>query len=812
MKNIYEKDWLTDFKYSPMWHSLNDKQKEAVALPNKNALILAGAGTGKTKTLVTKIDALIVDGGVPVDKILSLTFTSKAALEMKHRIDASLDSSIDVEKLIVGTFHSVALEIILSDVEGFGYKKHVSVISENDQRNLVERMFRDKNWTNDSVTIDKFVKMIKFREEEKGVSRKKIDPILEFVKLVNEYKEKGVRAAKMAPLKLKNFEIFRTMYESYENYLIRENSLDFAELLLLLKERLETDSKFYEEFSGKWEIILVDEFQDTNPIQYKLLELLTKKGGAIFAVGDDDQAIYGFRGARVQNIFDFESLCEKEQVIRLEQNYRCSRNILSAANNIIEQSNKRLGKNLWTDAENGNLIHVKKLRDNKKEAEFIAESIDNKYRLSGVPPENIAVLYRNNRSSIDIEESLLKRGIPYRVVGGLSFLDKKEVKVMLAHAKCLVTLNDINALTTAVSFPKSGIGKKRLDHWRNISLEKGVSVEQVIAFFAEPNIEDAKSDPKAFQFLENIKIGRDHIQRLGLKSGLDYYLQQIKYKEAFEDTKNYADKLRAIDSIMEALNNYEDNGGKDLGEFINSISMLDSVSENEGEAVWLSTIHASKGLEFQHVYLCGWDDGILPNKRALSSDENMVDEERRLAYVAITRAKKTLTITFKNAMLHSSPEDSSKILFVEMLSPSRYLSDINPKYFTLSIGEFWPPEPKPVNWGKYQNYPTGDNLRNHKLNGEKVNYDPNGNPLTKGSPTFNIKEAKKENNNETGFVVNDFVEHKRFGVGRVIAIKLSDDIGFSEIKVDFAHGVEDLILKYTKVKKVSVNDIKKSET
>lgn len=810
MKDLHLSDWLEEFKYSPMWQSLNEEQRNAVALPNKNSLIIAGAGTGKTKTLVARIAALICDGGLKPEDVLSLTFTNKSALEMKERIDNSLDSSIDIDKLTVGTFHSVALDIILSDTKGFGYRRYASVISENEQKALVERMFRDKNWTSDSVTIRSFCEMIKEKADMKGKNRIRIDPVNEFVSLVNQYKEKGVRAEKMAPSKLKNFEIFRTMYLNYEKHLKEENSLDFAELLLLLKERLISDELFYNKYSGKWKIILVDEFQDTNPLQYDLLHLLTKRDGAIFAVGDDDQSIYGFRGARVQNIFDFESECLPSQVIKLEQNYRCSRNILSAANDVIKESKFRLGKELWTESDNGDLIYVHELSNNKKEAEFIAASIDRKYRLSGVPPENIAILYRNNKASVDIEEALMSKGIPYKVVGGLSFLDRREVRTLLNHAKCLISLNDINALTDAVSLPKSGIGKKRLDYWRNIATEKKVGLERVIELFADPKVEGMKNDPKAFEFLERIKQGREAIKNLGLRKGLEKYLEDIKFYEPFETHKNYADKIRAINAVLNALQVYEEDGGKRLDDFVYNILLLDTMADDEKEAVWLSTIHASKGLEFEHVYLCGWEDGNLPSKKVLGEDENLIDEERRLAYVGITRAKKSLVITFKKAMLHSDPEDQSKILFVEILTPSRYFSDINPKYFTLAQGAIWPPLKLPVNWGKYKGYPTGDAIRRNRLDGGSVQYTNDGFQLTEGSPQFNQKKINEEKLNLTGYIVNDFVEHKRFGVGRIIAIKNEDDLNIAELVIDFKDGKKDLILKYTILKRIDVGNIPKN--
>lgn len=807
MKDLSKK-WLAEFSNTPMWNSLNDKQQESVALPNKNSLILAGAGTGKTKTLVARIAALIVDGGLKPESILALTFTNKAAKEMRERVESSLDDGDIVEKLMIGTFHSVALELITSDPEGFGFKKGISVISDFEQKALIERMFRDKGWGKDSITANKLSEMISDMSKQK---RKRIDINVEFVSLVNQFKEKGLRAEQISPKKIRNFEIFRTMYREYEKYLKMENSLDFAELLLALRDRLISDEKFYSKYSGFWQSILVDEFQDTNPLQYEILNLLTKKSGAIFAVGDDDQSIYGFRGARVQNIFDFEKECDPNQVIRLEQNYRCSKNILNVANNIIKESKNRLGKELWTDSENGSLVYVHKLKDNRAEAEFIANSIDRKYKIGGVLPENIAILYRNNKASIDIEEALMKKNIPYKVVGGLSFLDKKEVKTMLAHAKCLVTLNDINMLTTATSFPKVGIGKKRLDMWRNIAIEKEIDLETVIEAFSNPKTENVPPDQKAFEFIEKIRSGRQSIKNSGLKIGLEEYLNLVKFKDSFGDKKNYLDIVKSIDAVISALGHYEADGGKSLDEFVNNLLLLDTMADEDSEAVWLSTIHAAKGLEFEHVYLLGWEDGNLPSKRVLGENEDVIDEERRLAYVAVTRAKKNLTITFKQAVVHYSEEDRDQVCYVEVMKPSRYFSDIDPKSFTLASGKEWPPTPLPVGWGKYNNHPTGDQVRNYRLDGRVSRYTVDGYELTPGSPDFVVKEEEKKRENKTPFSVNDFVSHKRFGVGRIISLSNEDDLDLAEVEVDFANVSRNFIIKYTKLQKISKPEIKKSE-
>lgn len=802
MKDL-SKEWLSEFESTPMWHSLNDKQKIAVSLVNKNSLILAGAGTGKTKTLVARISALIVDGGLPAEKILSLTFTNKAAKEMKERIESSLDSTEDIEKLTVGTFHSVALDIISSDPVGFGYKKNISVIGEFEQKALVERMFRDKGWTKESITISKFVEYVK--ELNTSGNRVRIDPVNEFVTLINKYKDKGIRSRSMTVQKIKNFQIFKTMYEEYEHYLIKDNSLDFAELLLILKERLENDQEFIKKYGDFWSIILVDEFQDTNPIQYKILKLLTSINGAVFAVGDDDQSIYGFRGARVQNILDFEKECDPVQVVKLEQNYRCSRNILNVANNIIKESKNRIGKELWTDDEGGDLIYVHKLKDNREEALFIANSIEKKCKLSGVLPENIAVLYRNNKSSVDIEEALMRKNIPYKVVGGLSFLDKKEIKTLLSHAKCIGSLNDINHLTIAVSHPKVGIGKKRLDLWRNIANEKNVGIEDVISFVSNTDNTNIQIDSKALEFYEKIKSGRENIKNMGLRNGFEKYLEDIKYNDSFGDKKNYLEIIKSINSALFALECYERDGGKSLEEFVNNILLLDTMSDNEdGGVVWLSTIHASKGLEFEHVYLCGWEDGNIPSKRSLSDDENLVDEERRLAYVAVTRAKKNIVITFKQATIHYAPDDRDKVCYIEVLTPTRYFSDIDPKYFTLTSGASWPPVPNPINWGKYKNKPTGDQIRMHNLDGSKSRYTNDGFIITPGSPDIEYKNKIKEKENNTGFVIRDVVKHKRYGIGEIISILHEEDLNIAEICVDFNSFSKTFLVKYTKLTKISV--------
>ena len=360
-----KKDWLGPFKENPLWSSLNESQQKAVELTNHHALILAGAGTGKTKTLIARVASLLQDGGMKSSDILAVTFTNKAAQEMKDRVERSIGNVAN--GLVIGTFHAITYKWIREDWVGFGYKANATVMDTDDQKALVKRLYKDKGWDDKSYSV-------------------KI-----MMAFVNACKEKGIRAKDVNISKLSSDYInYLNMYKEYEQRIIDENCLDFAELLMLARDRLKNDKDYFDKMSGSWGIILVDEFQDTNPLQYELLELLVKKGGSLFAVGDDDQSVYGFRGARVENVFDFERDYAKNNVVRLEQNYRCTGNILGIANDIIDKAKKRLGKKLWTSQDGGALVNVIKYKREEEEAREITKLIQRKIKF-GIPPEHIAV-------------------------------------------------------------------------------------------------------------------------------------------------------------------------------------------------------------------------------------------------------------------------------------------------------------------------------------------------------------------------------------------------------------------------------------
>lgn len=755
-----KKDWLGPFKENPLWSSLNESQQQAVELTNHHALILAGAGTGKTKTLIARVASLLQDGGMKASDILAVTFTNKAAQEMKDRVERSIGNVAN--GLVIGTFHAITYKWIRDDWVGFGYKNNATVMDTDDHKALIKRLYKDKGWDD------------------------KTYPVKIMMAFVNACKEKGIRAKDVNISKFSSDYInYLNMYREYEQRIIDENCLDFAELLMLARDRLKNDKDYFDKMSGAWGIILVDEFQDTNPLQYELLELLVKKGGSLFAVGDDDQSVYGFRGARVENVFDFERDYAKNNVVRLEQNYRCTGNILGIANDIIDKAKKRLGKKLWTSQEGGALVNVIKYKREEEEAREITKLIQRKIKF-GIPPEHVAVLYRINAQSRLLEQEMIAHGIPYKIVGGLRFYEREEVKTAMAHARILVTLDDTNALIRAVSKPARGIGKKRLDVWRNISLENKIGLSKVIEQVSYPKKEGIPVDEIAKDFFDKVKEAREGLVKYGLAKGFSNWIESIGLKDSYKSDEKYEERVANIEELVNAIARYEENGGKFLDEFLTS-TVLDSNAGNENGSVLLSSIHASKGLEFEHVYIVGVEDNMTPYGKAVA--EGGEDEERRLAYVAVTRAKEELVLSFSETRMINGERFEMK--------PSRYLSDFDPKYI-YPVNTGWPPTPKPVNWGLHAGKPNGMQLNYVK---SRVDNDKKG---LDSSPEIRRKMKGKPNN--SGYSIGDVIKHPRFGLGEITSLKDEDDEQLAKANIRFRGGeVKLLYLQYSGIKKMDPN-------
>lgn len=762
MKRISDqKNWINRFAKNELWLSLNDRQKQAVSLPNQHALTLAGAGTGKTKMLISRIAALIHDGDIEAHEILAVTFTNKASLEMKERLEHAIGRKAN--GLTVGTFHGVAYKWIREDWEGFGYKKNAVILDTDDQKALIKRLYKDKNWDDKTYTIKSF---------------------MEFV---NDQKEKGLRAINSSGI-MKVPTIYQQMYAEYEKRLIEENALDFAELLMAIRDRLTHDEDFFEKMSGKWATILVDEFQDTNPLQYDLLEKLVKKGGSLFAVGDDDQSIYGFRGARVENVFDFAKNYAKENVIKLEQNYRSTGNILGAANEVINIEKNRLGKKLWTNQEPGNLIYVYKCRNEEEEATEIAKQIKLSLQ-DGLLPKDIAILYRTNFQSRAIEQAMINQSIPYKIVGGMRFFERAEIKLAMAHARLLSSPDDIGAFCKAVGKPAQGIGQKRLDIWRTFASQHKISFYEAIKSLANPSGSDGKPDLLAQKIIEKIEFGRTNLIKFGLAKGFLAWMEYIDLFKVYEKDENCDERVANLNEFVNAIAEYEERGGKFLDEFLAS-AVLDTSAVGEDGGVQLSTIHASKGLEFNKVFWIGMEEGLTPSAMALK-DKNGESEERRLAYVAITRAKKELNLTFCDSRFVNGERINSV--------PSRYLSEINPELL-FPISTQWPPDPKPFGWKMHEGKMTGRQKRAENINyvSDSAASNQQSFPPKRSNAGNGKKEIKTQNSG--AWKKGDVVKHSRFGKGTIEKIEIKNDL--EVVIVRFPDKQISLIAKFANLIKI----------
>jgi len=604
--------------------SLNKAQKQAVLLPhNEHALIIAGAGTGKTKTLIARIVELTKY--YKTSEIIGLTFTNKAATEMKERLEKE-----GVEGVFLGTFHSFALKLIKEDLEGFNLKK-AKVIDEKEFFTIIKRLCIENNIEIKNGLVETIASFITYNKE-KGLRSNNIP-----------YKGIGIK---------RNLE----MYGKYEKYCIENSVLDFGELLIKLKERLELDVEYLAILRDKYKTYLVDEFQDTNPIQYSLLKLLIGEKGSIFAVGDDSQSIYGFRGAVVKNIFDFKDICKTENLVKLEQNYRSTKNIVNLSNDFIKTSKERIEKELWTSNKEGSLINVKKCFNENEEASFVVEQIENLLKYNrGLKFKDIAVIYRGNAQSTKIEQELMLRKIPFKVSGGIGFFEKMEIKTLIACANLLCNINDGEAFSTVVVklYEDLKLNKKTLENWIIEAEQEKIPFSQLIL--------DRKSYkyPEFKKLFNYLKLGMEEFKYSNMREAFEVFLTNIGFFRWLEEKRK-----DNVEIFLKQITKYEESGGNS---FSNFMFKLNHNMIKENNSVNLMTIHASKGLEFKCVFLIGVEDGVLPS---LQSED--VEEERRLFYVGLTRAKEILYLTYAQNRFNG----------YEFVSypPSCFLADLPIKY------------------------------------------------------------------------------------------------------------------------------------
>ena len=613
-----------------IYDSLNDKQKEAVFYSDGPLLILAGAGSGKTRVLTHRVAYLIHEKNVNPYNIMAITFTNKAAREMRDRINRLIGHG--AEAVWVSTFHSACVRILRRYIDRIGYNNNFTIYDSDDQKTAIKAACK-------KLQVD--TKFVKERAIMSAISMAKNNMITP-----EEYRNSAddIRT-----------KIISKVYEEYQSRLKKNNALDFDDLLVKTIELFKSDKEVLMAYQDRLQYIMVDEYQDTNRVQFEFIKLLADKYKNICVVGDDDQSIYKFRGADISNILNFEQIFTGTKVIKLEQNYRSTKNVLEAANQVIAHNYSRKQKTLWTEREAGDLVEFRQLDNEYHEAEFIVNSIKDLIDENRYDYKDIACLYRTNAQSRVIEEALLKENIPYKIIGGQNFYQRKEIKDLIAYLKTISNGDDDFAVRRIINVPKRGIGATTIEKVQKYADDNNMSFYQALEDKKCRISLGPRAEGKVNSFVYFIQRMKAELEYDSISDLMENILSETGYEAELkmEDTDEANARLENINEFFNKIVDYEDKckqAGKEnnLDEFLEEIALvadIDNFDENENYVV-LMTVHSAKGLEFPKVFLCGMEDGLFPSKMTLlSDDKSEIEEERRLCYVAITRAMDSITMT-----------------------------------------------------------------------------------------------------------------------------------------------------------------------
>lgn len=616
-----------------MFNKLNDKQKEAVMHVDGPCLVLAGAGSGKTRVLTERIVNLINNGVSPYN-ILAITFTNKAAREMRERVYNSIEE--EANKIFIGTFHSLGLKIVRENASVIGYSNNVTILDRDDVNTLIKRFMKELNLDTDHYPVKSILNKISFAKNE-GLSPEEFD---KFAK---------------APLDMAACKV----YKMYESALKRSNSVDFDDLLILPLRIFKKDKSVLEKYQEHFKYILVDEYQDTNMVQYDMCKLLASKYRNLFVVGDMDQSIYSFRFANYMNVINFEKDNKDAKVIVLDENYRSTNNILNAANDVIKNNKERKEKNLWSSKGDGDKIKYIRCDNELEEASTVVR-LTKELLDKGEKPSEIAVLYRTNGQSRVFEEAFLKENIPFKIVGSYFFYNRKEIKDLISYMHLIYNNNDDASLERVINVPRRGIGSKTIERLRSEASISDKSMFEVVNSGKELGFKNLIID------LTNESKNTDLV---GL---VDVILDKTGIRKELEEKNDLESEIRLenLNEFKSIALAFQEKGIFSLEEFLENISLVSDKNEYKevDDGINLMTLHSAKGLEFNDVFLVGMEEGIFPHNRSFES-ESELEEERRLCYVGITRAKEHLWLM--NA--------KKRTLFgqVSMNFPSRFIKEIN---------------------------------------------------------------------------------------------------------------------------------------
>ena len=733
--------------------SLNEKQTEAVHQTEGPVLILAGAGSGKTRVLTHRISYLIKEKQVNPWNILAITFTNKAAGEMRDRVDQIV--GFGAESVWVSTFHSMCVRFLRRFIDRLGYENRFTIYDSDDQKSVIKDVCKMLQ-LDPKVYKDRSLLAVISSAKDKLISPETYE----------QQVAGNIRQQKVAQV-----------YREYQAQLKKNNALDFDDLIVKTVELFQSCPDVLEYYQERFRYLMVDEYQDTNIAQFHLIRLLAEKYRNLCVVGDDDQSIYKFRGADIRNILGFEEVFPDAAVIRLEQNYRSTQNILNSANVVICNNTGRKSKTLWTKNEKGEPVHFRKFLNGFEEAEYITGNISKKVQKEGYHYSDCAVLYRTNAQSRLFEEKMLMANIPYKLVGGVNFYARKEIKDLLSYLKTVNNAQDDLAVRRIINVPKRGIGATTIGRVQNYATEQGISFYEALKVAEEiPGL--GKSAAKIQPFVTFIQTLRSQTDYLTVTQLLEEIIEQTGYVKELEeeDTDEARGRIENIDELISKAVTY-DEGTKtpQLSEFLEEVSLvadIDTVDDNQ-DRVLLMTLHSAKGLEFPLVYLAGMEDGMFPSAMAfLSDDPGDLEEERRLCYVGITRAMKELTLTSAQQRMIRGETRYNKI--------SRFVQEI-PREL-LDMGEARPKETlkRPAATGNYN----------------QIRRDFQAKVFQQTQTQFQIKSVQPPDYQE-----GDRVSHQKFGIGIILSI-VSGGKDY-EVTVDFEKvGVKKMFASFAKLKKI----------
>ena len=733
---------------------LNKEQQEAVLCTEGPLLILAGAGSGKTRVLTHRIAHLIEDCGVNPWNILAITFTNKAAGEMRERVDRIV--GFGSESVWVSTFHSTCVRILRRYIDRLGFDNHFAIYDTEDQKTVMKEVCRrleldPKQYKERTIlnvishAKDEYVSPQEFEMDAKGDFRR----------------EKFARA-----------------YIEYQKELKKNNALDFDDLIVMTVDLFRACPDVLEYYQNRFQYIMVDEYQDTNTVQFKLISTLAAKSRNLCVVGDDDQSIYKFRGANIENILSFEKVFPDAAVIRLEQNYRSTETILDAANSVISNNRGRKEKTLWTENGKGLPVEFHQFNTAYEEAEFVADDIGRKIRKTDAEYRDFAVLYRTNAQSRLFEEKLLMANIPYRLIGGVNFYSRKEIKDLLAYLKTVDNGRDDLAVRRIINVPKRGIGAVTLNKVDVFAQSRGISFFQALEDADQiPGI--GKAQLKIQPFVHLIHEMRLKLADLSLKELMEEILEKTGYARELEEegTEEADARLENIDELITKIVTYEEGAEHpELSGFLEEVALVADIDSLEGDdnRVLLMTLHSAKGLEFPRVYLAGMEDGIFPSYMSIAADtEEEIEEERRLCYVGITRAMKELTLTSARFRMVRGENHCNAV--------SRFVREIPEEL--MKKEELYTPkfqEQAPVS-KRDQVYERAKEAFRTK--------------------TFDPSQFKVVKADRLDYGPGDRVSHVKFGEGTVLEI--AEGGRDYEVKVDFDRaGVKRMFASFAKLKKI----------